>query len=83
MITLVLRVVAGRSRLRGTASHVATGESRPFASASELWSLLEEWTAADGITAASAEWLHEERNPDRARDGRGPLDSPPTAHGVQ
>ncbi len=60
MITLVLRVSARGSGLRGTALHVASGESRPFASASELWRYLEECAASDGIGSACAGWLDDD-----------------------
>ena len=68
MISFVLRVASGRNGLRGTATHVASGETRAFATPVELWTFLEEWAAVDGIAAASAEWIPELPEPDSLSD---------------
>lgn len=61
MVTFVLRVVPGRHGLRGSATHVASGETRAFAGQADLWAFLEERAAMGGIGEFSAEWT---RDPD-------------------
>jgi hypothetical protein len=81
MITFVLRVAAGRDGLRGTATHVASGETCAFAGQAELWTFLEQRVVVDGIGALSAEWVHEAEEPDP--DLRAGADCPPPAPGIQ
>jgi hypothetical protein len=59
MITFILRVAAGRGGLRGTATHVASGETCTFARLADLWTFLEQRVVVDGIGALSAQWASE------------------------
>jgi hypothetical protein len=56
MTTFVVKVTADpRGGLHGTVSRVAGGETRTFAGSAQLVALLEEWTASEGVWAATAE----------------------------
>ena len=83
MITFILRVAAGRDGLRGTATHVASGETRTFASQADLWTFLEQRVVVDGIGALSAQWVSEAEEPGTDPDLRTRTDAPPSARGTQ
>jgi hypothetical protein len=82
MITVVLRVAASRDGLRGTATHVASGETRAFAGQADLWTFLEEWAAVDGIGAFTAEWTHGPGKSGANPGSRSGSELPPSAPGM-
>jgi hypothetical protein len=83
MTTFVLRVTAGRDGPRGTATHVANGETRVFAGRADLWAFLEEWIALDGIGAVSAELAAGADAPGPDMISRNKADFPPPASGAK
>jgi hypothetical protein len=82
MVTFVLRVVAGRYGLRGSATHVASGETRAFAGQADLWTFLEERAAMGGIGEFSAEWTHDSDEFGPVSGFRARAEQPPPAPGA-